>query len=228
MGSKDNDSSFEFEKQFCYENLQVWLDEAYNLFYSADVLYEFERLKTRHLFSSDKFVTGIFSNNLLNRAYFNHQSQRMIWAYGFENVLKYIILAQYKLEKTLPDELEENEVPFKIIKSHNMQKLARDANITLNKTEYYLFGVLEKCSVWAGRYPLTAKENQMYETSKKHPNSIMSIGPLPGQIELEKKEDSLRVMTERDLLHTSISDTEYKVYANLKEKFFTEVKKYNY
>jgi len=40
---EDKNTRFSFERKFCLENLKIWWHEAQNLFYSAEVLHEFER-----------------------------------------------------------------------------------------------------------------------------------------------------------------------------------------
>lgn len=50
----NKDDDFEFEKYICFEKPIVWINEAYHLFYSAQVLYEFETLKLDYIFEKKR------------------------------------------------------------------------------------------------------------------------------------------------------------------------------
>jgi hypothetical protein len=52
--------TYDFEKSFCMVRPEVWLHEAMNLFYSADVLGEFEHIKQAHP------ISGRATGHLLN------------------------------------------------------------------------------------------------------------------------------------------------------------------
>lgn len=79
---------------------EIWLNEACNLFYSADVLGSFEAGKLSHLRQRNDIFASIFAGELIDRAYFNWRVQRILWAYGFENLLKCIILIEHRMAHT--------------------------------------------------------------------------------------------------------------------------------
>lgn len=93
---EDKNESHNFLKFICYENKNKWANTSLNLFYSAEILYEFETLKIQHVFDSNYALTGLFNKNLTDRSYFNHNIQRMLWAYGFECLFKSLILEKEK------------------------------------------------------------------------------------------------------------------------------------
>ena len=213
MQYQDKAISFNFERQFCLKNLKVWQNEARNLFYSAEVLHQFESRKISHTFARDELFATVFPSELINRGFFNHGVQRMLWAYGFENLLKLIILASYKVSNP-----EVTEIPFGEIKSHSLHSLAQRAKVTLTEPEIFYSGVLEKCSVWAGRYPLPIKQDQMYEQREPLPtreslferSKIMHEKYMNGEIP--------RVISEFDVLHSGVGGEEHTVYKSLKTK----------
>lgn len=210
MAHQDKTISFNFERQFCLKELKVWQNEARNLFYSAEVLHQFE---SRKLFNSDEFFATMFPSELIDRRSFNYRVQRMLWAYGFENLLKLIILANYKINT--PDA---TDIPFGEIKSHSLQSLAQRARVSLFEPEIFYCGVLEKCSVWAGRYPLPIKQDQMYEQREPLPtrealferSKIMHEKYMMGEIP--------RIISESDVMHSEIGGEELGVYQSLKNR----------
>lgn len=213
MTHQDKAISFHFEREFCLKELKVWQNEARNLFYSAEVLHQFESRKFNHNFNRDELFAAMFPSELIDRGFFNYRVQRMLWAYGFENLLKLIILANYKISN--PDA---TEIPFGEIKSHSLQSLAQRARVSLSAPEIFYCGVLEKCSVWAGRYPLPMKKDQMYEQREPLPtrealferSKIMHEKYLKGEIP--------RIIAESDVLHSGIGGEELGVYESLQKR----------
>jgi hypothetical protein len=206
-------TSFDFERQFCLKNLKVWQNEARNLFYSAEVLLEFEAIKFGHTFDRNDRFSAMFPSDLTDRGFFNHRVQRMLWAYGIENLLKLIILANYKIDN--PEALE---VPFGEIKSHNLHSLAQKAKVELSEPEAFYCGVLEKCSVWAGRYPLPISEKQMYEQREPLPNREALFERSKIMYEKYVRGENPRVISESDVLHSGIGREEHDLYRSLKDR----------
>lgn len=199
---KEND--YLFEKQYCYENPETFINEALVLRYSAEVLFEYEDLKTRHLFGENTGIT-IFSSDLVNKGCFNYRVIRMLFSYSLENLLKCIIVQNYK--KDFPTE---TEVPIKEIDNHDLKKLYKKADRTF-PDEYGLFlDSWTKCSVWAGRYPLPKKPNQMYQ-SRETTESSKSIRTDLLKISFGK----LDQIVEKDVLLTNIGSLEYSAYKGL-------------
>jgi len=211
MKYQDKEISFDFEKQFCLDNLQVWKDEAHNLFYSAEVLHHFDQIKTVHVFDPNESFSAMFPPSLTDRAYFNYRTQRMLWAYGFENLLKLIILANYKINH--PDT---TNIPFNKIKSHSLHSLAKKADIKLSEPETFYCGILEKCSIWAGRYPLPIRKEQMYEQRKPLSNKDALQERANALWEKFLKKEIPRTISEEDVLYSGINNIEYKIYHSLK------------
>jgi hypothetical protein len=211
---QDKSVSFGFERQFCLKNLKVWQNEARNLFYSAEVLFEFEAIKSGHIFDRDERFSSMFPNDLTDRGFFNHRVQRMLWAYGIENLLKLIILANYKIDN--PDAME---VPFGEIKSHDLHALAQRAKVELSEPEAFYCGVLEKCSVWAGRYPLPVNEQQMYEQREPLPSREALFERSKNMYEKYLRGENPRVISESDVLHSGIGREEHDIYRSLKDRF---------
>lgn len=213
MDYEDKDAMFDFEKSFCLDNLRVWWNEALNLFYSAEVLYEFEDLKDKDIFEKMEMLSPLFSSGLTNKYYFNHRVQRMLWAYGFENLLKMIILRNVKNENS-----DITDIPFQKIKSHSLICLSQVAKFDLSEPETFYFGVLEKCSVWAGRYPLPVKSDQMYESRKALSSSEALLERSKQTWERYFKGEISRIESESDVMHSGISSGEYTVYKQTKLK----------
>ena len=157
----------------------------------------------------------MFPSELVGRGYFNHSVQRMLWAYGFENLLKLIILASYKISNP-----EATEIPFGEITSHSLYSLAQRANVTLTEPEVFYSGVLVKCSVWAGRYPLPIKQDQMYEQREPLPTGEALLERSKIMHEKYMNGEIPRIFSESDVLHSGIGGEEHTVYDSLKNKLF--------
>lgn len=213
MAHQDKAISFNFERQFCLKELKVWQNEARNLFYSAEVLHQFESRKFSHIFNRDELFATMFPSELIDRGFFNSRVQRMLWAYGFENLLKLIILANYKNRS--PDV---TEIPFGEIKSHSLHSLAQRARVSLSEPESFYCGVLEKCSVWAGRYPLPIKQDQMYEQREPLPTREALFERSNIMHEKFMKGEIPRIISESDVMHSGIGGEEFGVYQALKNR----------
>jgi hypothetical protein len=209
---------FDYEKRFCFENLVVWLNEANSLFYSAEVLYEFDTHMLVHVFEKDETFSSLFSPDLTNRPCFNVGVQRMLWAYGFENLLKFVILA--RIERENPSE---REIPFGEIKSHDLEQLAQKARIELSESESFYFGVLERCSVWAGRYPLPLKSKQMYDSRRGFPSEEAAEEHSRQTFEKYLSGEIPRPECESDVLHCGVGQGEYSVYEQLRARLMKVV-----
>ena len=65
MTHQDKAISFHFEREFCLKELKVWQNEARNLFYSAEVLHQFESRKFNHNFNRDELFAAMFPSELI-------------------------------------------------------------------------------------------------------------------------------------------------------------------
>jgi hypothetical protein len=212
------DDSFEFEKYICFVKPELWKNEAMNLFASAKVLLEFSNLQTDDLFDKGNKLNGIFSDEIANRTFWYFRVIRMLWGYGFENILKGIIIQNLsKKDSTL------TSIPIDEIKTHDLITLFNKANIDLVEEQEFYIKIIEKCSVWMGRYPLPVKAKQMYEQRK----------PMKTREELFERSRQLhekfikgeipRTFCESDVLHGGIGTKEFEIINDLikstKEKF---------
>lgn len=204
------EDSFEFEKYICFVKPELWKNEAMNLFASAKVLLEFSELQTNDLFDKGKRLDGIFSDEFANRTYWYYRIIRMLWGYGFENILKGIICQNLSRK-----ELTLTSIPIDEIKTHNLTTLFKKANINLVDEQEFYIKIIEKCSVWMGRYPLPVKAKQMYEQRK----------PMKTREELFERSMLLhekwikgeipRTFCESDVLHGSIGTKEFEIIYDL-------------
>lgn len=212
----NKEDDLDFEKYICFEKPELWLNEANNLFYSAEVLYEFESYRQQSMFGGKNQLDILFTKDLCERFAFNYRNQRMLWAYGFENVFKGIILMEIA-----DGDRSISRVPTKRIKSHNLTYLAKQASIISENDDTFYLGILEKCSLWAGRYPLPVKSQHMYEKR----------APMNSQAELFERSKKIcedyvngkikRTECESDVLHSSIGQFEIEYYKELKMKSIT-------
>ena len=210
---EDKDKTFAFEKSYCLLRPEVWLHAAYNLFYSADVLRHFEGLKHAHLFQHNAQLAGLFSSDLTNRGFFNGRVQRMLWAYGFENLFKCIVVTRYR--KIHP---EADEVPLSEIKSHHLVRLAKNAGFPLDEPQEFYLGILEKCALWAGRYPLPVRKAHMYEQRKAMHTQEALLERSTEAIERHQRGEISRTFTESDVLHSQMGAEELQICHDLRKE----------
>jgi hypothetical protein len=188
---------FAFEMEFCLKKPRVFLTEAITLKYSAKVTLEFENAKSRGYINVEQ---GIFSDDIIQRGYFPYRTIRMVMAYSLENLAKYIVILKYKI-----DNPQETKLPIKKIKTHNLFYLFDSIGYVFPKDYKVYISSWNKCSVWAGRYPLPASESQMYG-SREIVNGMGSVRFSFG---------NTKRLSESDILHTNISDYEYKAYLRI-------------
>lgn len=154
---EDKEGSFDFEKFICFEKTELWRNKADDLFSSAQVLYEFEQFKLNDILYKEKKLKTLFSSDISDKYFRCHSIIRMNWGYGFENILKGIIIKDLKRKTT------ETFVPINKIKTHNLIDLFKNAGFTLYEEQQFYINIVQKCTIWMGRYPLPVKANQMYE-----------------------------------------------------------------
>ncbi len=203
----DKRNDFNYELEICFRKPVLFSIEANNLFYCAEVLLDFESEKLRGV----QDVGLSRRNDILAKAYFPWRTIRMLWAYGFENLLKHAILLRYRVQFT-----EATKVPMKRIQNHDLLKLAFDAGITLNDNEKFHLRVLTLCSKWAGRYPLPVKLEDMPESRNPCSTREELIKREIHQIQLLKDGKIARLQSEADVLSTGVGETEIRLYRTLK------------
>ena len=207
---EDKEDSFEFEKSFCFEKPEIWRIEANGLFASARVLLEFSALQDKDIFENEKILRNYFSPEIADRYFWYYRIIRMLWGYGFENILKGIIIKD--LNK---NSLMSKEVPFDKIKTHNLLLLFKEAGFSLNNHQEFYLKIIQKCSIWMGRYPLPTSANQMYEQRKPmnsreelyERSKLMHHKLLKGEID--------RIECESDVLHSAIRLKELEIVTTL-------------
>lgn len=207
----DKNDSFNFEKQFCNEKPEVWKNEAINLFSSAQIILEFSSIKEIAIFKSDNILKELFSKEIVDYSFWPYRIIRMLWGYAFENLLKGIIIKKYNEQN--PDN---KNVPFEKIKSHKLSTLFQNAGLSLTEEEVFYINIIEKCSVWMGRYPIPIKANQMYESRKPLKTRDALIERAQEINEKYFQGEIPRALTESDILHTNISETEINIIEMLK------------
>jgi hypothetical protein len=206
----EKDNSFAFEKFICAEKPEIWRNEAHNLFSSAQVLLEFSNFNTIMPFSNENKLSLIFSPEVTNINLWHYRIIRMLWGFGFENILKGTIILKYK-----NDHPEMTEVPIKEIKSHNLKDLFKRSGIELIEKEEFYIGITEKCSIWMGRYPLPIKSEQMYEQRKPLTSREELLKRSQEMIEKYSKGEIPRIFCESDILHSSIGSEEQHIIKDL-------------
>ena len=204
MKYNNKEKDFSFEKQFCLEHPETFINEALGLRYSSEVLYEYEYLKTKQTFGEETGIK-IFSPNLVDKGYFPYRVIRMLFSYSLENLLKCVIIKNYKA--VTPDE---NEIPIKEIDGHDLRVLYTKANVKFPNNYGLYLDSWTKCSVWAGRYPLPKNANQMYQSRQ---SITSSGGDVVGEIRFSF--GKLDNIVEKDILHTNISSQEYNSYIEM-------------
>lgn len=214
---ENKEDTFSFEKYICLEKPELWRNEAHNLFSSAQVLFEFATQKEKEIFSDDKKLSSLFSKDISTKAYWHYRIIRMLWGYGFENILKGIILQKFK-----SDNPQIKEVPIDNIKSHDLNALFIKANIKLEEKELFYIEIIKKCSVWMGRYPMPTKSTEMYEKRE----SMSSSEELNKRsIDLHEKYikgEIPRTFCESDVLHSGIGAEEHEIVSDLILRLFNK------
>jgi hypothetical protein len=202
MEYENKSDRWQFENEFCVDKSDIWLHEALNLKYSAQVLNDY---------------TWNLSDELLNKknygqkypAFWTARIERMLWGYSFENLFKAKIISDLKIDEGI------RQVPFPEIKSHDLLLLANKAKIVLSEEERFYLKILGKCAVWAGRYPIPAKESQLPQTRKAMNTKEELLARSKKQHELLLKGKIKRTITENDILHSGLGTLELKLYQDL-------------
>jgi len=191
------EDDFEFELKFCLEKPIVFLNEAKTLKYSAQVLYEFEDIKMKQ---NKNNVLNVFSNDVTFHGYFPFRTIRMLMAYSLENIGKYIIVRNFKKENS-----EITKLPIKEIKTHSLERVFNSIGYKIHNDFKVYLSSWNKCSLWAGRYPLPVKAKDMNENRE----SVNGMGKIRFSF------GSSQRLSESDVLHTNISEYEHKAYLKI-------------
>lgn len=105
----------------------------------------------------------------------------MLFGFAIENALKGLWIEKFKIDSETPvDRLPEK------IKNHNLESLAEDVNISLNKNERKVLNQLTESILWAGRYPIPINVNRYQEHFKSRLEFFIensTINELPLEIE---------------------------------------------
>jgi hypothetical protein len=202
MEYENKSDRWQFENEFCVEKSEIWLLEAINLKYSAQVLNDYTWNLSHELFEKKNYDQKY-------PAFWTPRIERMLWGYSFENLFKAKIISDLKIKEGI------KKVPFSEIKSHDLILLANKAKITLSEKERFYLKILEKCAVWAGRYPIPTKESQLPKTRKPMKNKEELIERSKKQCELFLQGKIKRTITENDVLHSGLGTLELELFNNL-------------
>lgn len=164
----------------------------------------------------------LFSDTIVKRNIFNYRVQRMLWAYGFENLFKGILIIDKKRDNS-----SLKQVPLDEIKSHDLIDLANKANIKLTNDGKFYLGILTKCSIWAGRYPLPINSDQMYQTRASMKSHQDLFDRYEKMWQKYIKGEIPRMESERDVMFSSMSQKEYNYYSDLNEEEVCLFNKFN-
>lgn len=107
---------------------------------------------------------------------------------------------------------------MKKINIHDLISLAKIAKIKLTKNEEFYLGILTKCSIWAGRYPLPKNPHQMPDKRKGLRTSEDLIKRRTKMLEYLQKGKIDRLETESDIVSISMGSGEVEIYRKLKER----------
>ena len=212
---EDKNDVLNFEKVFCNNFTKTWLNKAWDLRNSSEVLYQVQLTQTEAIFDNNKEA-------ILKDIPLHHSTniQRLLWGYSFENLIKVLIILKLKNNDNIV------EVPIEEIKSHDLQQLAKKANIQLSDDESFYLGILTKATVWAGRYPMSFNQHYI-------PKSRASMSTREELKERSKQQfDKLlkgkikRIEEESDILNTGITSDEIELYKILFDKLLKKYNKY--
>ena len=202
MEYEDKSERWEFENYICVDKPELWVNEAINLKYSAIVLNEYTWNRTSELFDKKTPILDL-------PTFWTPGVERMLWGYAFENIFKAIIIVKLKKKEKIED------VPFPEIKSHDLLQLAKKANVTLSDDEKFYLKISQKCSVWAGRYPIPVKLHDLPQTRKPMKTREELFERHKKQHELLIQGKIKRIETENDILHSGVGALELKIYKDL-------------
>lgn len=137
--------------------LDFWLSEAEILKNSSDLIYSNIRKansKLEKLFALNQNPRGKKRKTFLRlfSVRRNFQVCLMLWAYSIENLIKGIYIDQNGI-----DEIE-GKIHKKIIK-HDLLELLKEVKLDgkFNKMDGKFLNILSEMSVWAGRYPVPTR-----------------------------------------------------------------------
>jgi hypothetical protein len=206
MQFSDFEEDFLFEKKYCYDHPEVFLNEAISLKYCVEVLTHFESLKVRSSFG-DSTGIEIFPVELTQLSVFPFRSIRMLMAYSLENAIKYQIILH---EKRIHKDVE--TLDLGLIKGHDLVTLLAKIELVLDESLKLYLDTWSKCSIWAGRYPIAIKALDMYKSRRTFETPT---GELMGSIRIAFGFSDR--ITESDLIHTNIGDFEFSKFLELFE-----------
>ena len=211
MEYENKSERWQFENEFCAEKHEVWLHEAINLMYSAKVINDYTWNLSDELLTKKNF-------NQKYPAFWTPGIESMLWGYSFENLFKAKIILDLKESNGI------KEIPFPEIRRHDLLLLANKAKISLSDDEKIYLRILEKCALWAGRYPISTKESQIAQTRKSVKTKEELTERSRKQFELYLKGKIKRTIVENDVLHSGVGTIELKLYEDLFNRIKEQIK----
>ena len=95
----------------------------------------------------------------------NYPPAQLLYAYAIENVLKGLIVFKR------PGLIQEHELHGEL-KTHDLNKLAEKAKVTVEEDERLVLEALSQLSIWAGRYPIALEPS----LDTPNPNALLDYG----------------------------------------------------
>jgi len=204
---------WEFEKKLSLKP-RVWRDEAINLKYSAEVLISYD----------EEVMDCIFNKKIQPRfpPFFSARVARMLMGFALENMIKAILLQH----NNNVAEVFSKEGSLKWGKyGHNLLELFKKANIDVSVTETKLLELWQICSLWAGRYPIPANENDMPKVRKGLPSREALLKRRQKIIEEAIKRGDPFIGSEiNDLMHSGVGALEITIFREIFSKCDTKLK----
>lgn len=157
-----------YAKLIC--NSSLWRSAALSLYAAAEQL-EPEIKKQWKDLKESSFVPYVPKKDEPFQALEYQRVYLMLVAYSLENLMKGF--CAYKFKSEFFEETSTSGTLPKMLKTHNLKKLAENCPLELSDTEHKLLNRLSRHSEWIGRYhfPTTAKEFYNLTGSNKIPST---------------------------------------------------------
>ncbi|MFZ4726124.1 MAG: hypothetical protein ACOYMD_11835 [Paludibacter sp.] len=161
-------------------------------------------------FGQEKKLNSLFSSNIADRFFWYHRIIRMLWGFAFENILKGIIISELKRSSH-----DAYSIYLDKIKTHNLIFLFKESGFTLDSDQIFFIEIIQKCTVWIGRYPLPINKDQMYDQSKGMNTSDELLVRSKLTHEMLMSGEIERVECQSDILHSAIGIKELGIIQEL-------------
>jgi len=202
---------WDFKAQYSLDP-KAWAHQAWNLRLASEAL----------LLHDDDERDRVFRQKTQPRLpiFWSSNIERMLMGFSIENLLKALILM-------VPEQAEQafskdGNLRWSV-KSHDLNKLSKEAGIDVAPEEAQLLDVLSTCSTWAGRYPLPMNENELPLRRKAAPDRETLIRRRRREIEKAMAEGKPVVIEKHDKLHTGIGHIDLNLYRKFFDRLELEI-----